>query len=157
MAAPPARLSLMLQHAAGLADTAYEHLEACRSYITNELPLSESVAFSAANDLINAEHLLLRARQDLRSQLDIAAQQLRDEQIKFMLERSATGSVDEAARSGRASRLQENISKLPQILDHDAATMKESASDGQSCAATVVRCNDSGRRQRSLLAHACHE
>ena len=147
----------MLQHAVGLADTAYEHLEACKSYITNELPLRESFSFSAANDLTNAEHLLLRARQDLRNQLDIAAQQLRDEQIKFMLERRAADSGDEAARSGRASRLQENISPLPRILDHDGATMNESACDGHSYAGTLVRWNDDRRGERNLLAHACHE
>ena len=78
MAAYAARLSLMLEHAVGLADTAYEHLEECRIYITKELPLIEGFSFSGANDLTNAEHLLLRARQDLRNQLDTAAQRLRD-------------------------------------------------------------------------------
>ena len=77
------------------------------------------------------------------------AQQLRDEQIKFMLERRAASSGDDAARSGLASRLQENTSPLPKMLDHDGATVKESASDGHSYAGTVVR----GDLARSPSSH----
>ena len=77
------------------------------------------------------------------------AQQLRDEQIKFMLERRAASSGDDAPRSGLASRLQENISPLPKMLDHDGATVKESASDGHSYADTVVR----GGLARSPSSH----
>ena len=139
MADSPAQLALMLANAAGLADTAYEHVEACRSYITNKLPLSEGFSLSAANDLTNAEYLLLRARQDLKHQLDAAAKQLRDEQIRFMLERRATGSGDEAPHRSHAWPLVENITPVPERLDNDGATVKETAPDGHSYAGTVVR------------------
>ena len=112
MADSPAQLALMLANAAGLADTAYEHVEACRSYITNKLPLSEGFSLSAANDLT---------------------------QIRFMLERRGTGSGDEAPHRSHAWPLVENITPVPERLDNDGATVKETAPDGHSYAGTVVR------------------
>ena len=141
MAAHTARLCLMLEHAVKLADKACQHLEECRSYVSDELTVTEGFSFVGVNDLTNAQHLLIRAHHDLKDHFEIIAQRLRDEQIKFMTEKHAEGSGLAPTHSRHVVRPQENVTALPQILDHEAATAKETASDGHSYAGTAVRGN----------------
>ena len=132
-----ANISVALDLANEAVAEANLRLEDCRAQVrSTRVDTHETLPEEA--DIQIALDALRRIKQSVQSRSDTVTQQLKVVRMNFIVEAEGRRKHAGTTNSGTA-RPAQDLSSLPRFIDHDGETIRETSSDGMSCAGTVVR------------------